>query len=61
MHRRNSSEKRGFKETIAAHEQLSADDFAKLLLEEVDSWTGKDAGSAQADYITLVVVDVEMK
>jgi phosphoserine phosphatase RsbU/P len=46
------------KETITAHQHLSTDDFATLLLEEVDSWTKRDGGSAQADDITVVVIDV---
>jgi serine phosphatase RsbU (regulator of sigma subunit) len=47
------------KQTIAAHERLPADDFATALLEELSAWTGRGAGAAQADDITLVVVDVD--
>jgi serine phosphatase RsbU (regulator of sigma subunit) len=45
------------KETIAAHDQLSAERFATALIEELVTWTHRDA-AAQEDDITLVVVDV---
>jgi len=46
------------KETIIAHQHVSPDDFAAVLLQEVDSWARRDRGSAQADDITVVVIDV---
>jgi sigma-B regulation protein RsbU (phosphoserine phosphatase) len=46
------------KETIAVHKHSSPDDFATILLDEVDSWTRRDGSSAQTDDITLVVIDV---
>jgi phosphoserine phosphatase RsbU/P len=49
------------RETIAAHDRLSADDFASSLLQELSVWTGRDAGAAQPDDITLVVVDVQRR
>lgn len=52
---------RRLKETIADNERLPADGFATLLIEELSAWTGRGAGAAQADDITLVVVDVEGK
>jgi phosphoserine phosphatase RsbU/P len=46
------------KETIAVHQHFSPDDFATVLLDEVDSWTRRDGSSSQTDDITLVVIDV---
>jgi serine phosphatase RsbU (regulator of sigma subunit) len=46
------------KETIAVHQHSSPDDFATVLLNEVDSWTRRDGSSAQSDDITVVVIDV---
>lgn len=43
---------------IEHHQRLAAADFADNLLTEVARWSGNGAGRAQADDLTLVVVDV---
>jgi phosphoserine phosphatase RsbU/P len=45
-------------EFINKHEDLSADEFAEHLLQEVLAWSGNGNSNSQADDITVVVVDV---
>ena len=46
------------KETIAVNQHVSPDSFATVLLQEVDGWRRSNGGSAQADDITVVIIDV---
>lgn len=46
------------KEFLATHESLDADAFASALLAKLAAWSGAGSRNAQADDITLVVVDV---
>jgi len=48
-----------FKEFIRANNHLSADPFADLLLQDLVAWSGKKAGSAREDDLTLIIVDVQ--
>lgn len=43
---------------IEAHDELPADAFADSLLHELSIWTGTGRGGAQADDLTLLVVDL---
>ena len=43
----------------AAAITLATDAFNTSSREKVDAWTGKDTGAAQADDITVVIVDDE--
>jgi sigma-B regulation protein RsbU (phosphoserine phosphatase) len=47
------------KETMAANEELSSNDFATALLNKVHNWAaGRSTGGAQSDDITVVSIDV---
>jgi serine phosphatase RsbU (regulator of sigma subunit) len=43
---------------INAHENVSAEQLAQRLLQEVVAWPGNDRSRSQADDITVVVVDI---
>jgi serine phosphatase RsbU (regulator of sigma subunit) len=45
-------------EFIATHRDVPAEQFAERLLDEVLGWPGKGSMRAQADDITLVVIDI---
>ncbi len=47
------------KEFIRANSHLPADPFADRMLQDLASWSGKRAGGAQEDDLTLIVLDIQ--
>jgi len=47
-----------FKEFIRANSHLPVDTFADMLLQDLAAWSGKKAGSAQEDDLTLIIMDI---
>jgi sigma-B regulation protein RsbU (phosphoserine phosphatase) len=47
-----------FKAFIKEYSHLPADRFADSLLHDLAAWSGRKAGRAQEDDLTLIVVDI---